>query len=172
VIWTRVYDPLRTPAHWTDLIRAGQYAVFLFDIRTHVPRDAAGLFLADGGGDVAICASLDDAVEFARSVVARHPELCAEVYDDTGKSSEPLRVIYDPSVQGRYQGRPVARRETVWGLVFLVCGVSLFVVDLRHEFAWIWGYVIGLKMVIIGSALLVRGFAGLYEHRQSRRRSE
>jgi hypothetical protein len=165
VIWTRANDPLRHPAHWTEVIRRGQYAVFLFDIRTHVTRDAEGLFPAGGNPSIAICGDLDEALDFSRGVVARHSDLCAEIYDDTGKSGDPLQVIYDPSVEGRHRGLPVARRETGWGAVVFVCGISLIAVDIRHDLAWIWGYVLGLKMVIIGTALMIRGFAGLYEHR-------
>jgi hypothetical protein len=165
-IWTRVYDPLRIPAHWTELIEAGQFAVFVFDIRTHVARDADGRFCAAGEVCVAICASLHEAVDCARKVVAPHPELCCEIYDHMGKSGEPLQVVYDPSVEGRHQGRPFARRETVWGSLIFLSGVGFIVVDLRHDLLWIWGYVIGLKMVIIGCAFLVRGLAGLYEHRR------
>jgi len=158
VLWTRLNDPLRIPAHWTEIIRPGQYAVFVYDIRTHVTRDAS----------VALCDDLAEAVAFAGSVVAAHPELCCEVYDHEGKSNEPIQVIYAPSVEGRCQGRPVARRATVWGSVILLGTVVLLGVDIRHGLAWIWGYVIGLKLLVIGVSLLVRGLAGLYEHREGR----
>jgi hypothetical protein len=139
--------------------------VFLFDIRTHVARDVEGQFPAGGNVSAAICDDLDEARAFAGGVVARHPELCCEIFDHEGKSGAPLQVVYDPTVQGRCQGRPVARRETAWGVTVFACGVALIAVDLRHDLAWIWGYVIGLKMVLVGTGLLVRGVSGLCQHR-------
>ena len=39
------------------------------------------------------------------------------------------------------------------------------VIDVRREFSWIWGYVIGIKLVIVGGVLLIRGVVGLIENR-------
>jgi hypothetical protein len=137
--------------------------VFVFEIRTHVPRDAEGRFPADGESCVAICDDRNEAVACAEGVVARHPELCCEVYDHEGKSGEPLQVVYNPAVEGRYRGRPLERRITAWGSAVFLCGATLIAVDFRHGLAWIWGYVLGLKMLIVGTGLLVRGLAGLLE---------
>lgn len=97
--------------------------------------------------------------------MARHPELCCEIYDHEGKSGEPLQVVYNPAVEGRYRGRPLERRITIWGSVVFSCGAALIVVDIQHGLAWIWGYVLGLKMLVVGTGLLVRGLSGLYEGR-------
>jgi len=50
VIWTRILDPSRTPEHWTELIRPGQFAVFVFDAGTHVARDREGKPFDGGPG--------------------------------------------------------------------------------------------------------------------------
>jgi len=141
--------------------------VFVFDIRTHVARDAEGRFSPDGEASVAICDDRNEALECARDVVARHPETCCEIYDHEGKSDEPLQVVYNPAVEGRYRGRPHARRIIAWGSGVFLCGAALIAVDFRHGLAWIWGYVLGLKMLVVGTGLLVRGLAGLYERRKS-----
>jgi hypothetical protein len=164
--WVRVYDPDRKPAHWSEIIRSGQYAVFLFDARTHVLRNADGKYPARGEASVAICADLQEAVGLSNSLVAAHPDLCCEIYNHEGMSGDPLQVIYNPAVRGRYVGRPVARRETLWGIALCLCSVGFIVADFRHDLAFIWGYVIGLKLLIVGCVLVVRGVLGLYEHRR------
>ncbi len=160
---TRTYDPARVPAHWTELIRPGQYAVFIYDARTHVARDAEGAWLDEPS--IALCGDLSEAMSFANDVVARLPELCCEIYDHEGKSKDPLQVIYNPAVRGRYQGLEYARRETLWGSMTLLIGIAFIVTDARRDLAWIWGYVIGLKLTLVGGSFLVRGLVGWYEHR-------
>jgi len=46
----------------------------------------------------------------------------------------------------------------------------LIAVGMRRDLAWIWGYVLGLKMVVVGIGLLVRGLTGLYEHSKAEKR--
>jgi len=166
LIWIRIYDPFRTPAHWTSLVRPGQFAVFIYDARTHVARDAEGRrFDSSGGISIALCGDLPEAIHFAGEVVAGHSELCCEIYDHEGKSKDPLQVIYNPAVRSRYRGLKYSKRETFWGSVVLLCGVALIIVDFARDLAWIWGYVIGLKLTVVGGSFLVRGCVGWYEHR-------
>jgi hypothetical protein len=162
--WTRLYDPARTPDHWTQIISQGEYAVFILAAGNRMPRDREGRPFSSGGESVAICADFDDAVDFADTIVARHPELCAEIYDHEGKSGEPLRVVYEPSVRGKYEGRPYAKRETAWGLAIISCGIAFVIFDVRQSLAWMWGYIIGAKLIIIGGSFLIRGLIGLYAH--------
>ncbi len=164
-IWIRLYDPNRIPAHWTEIIREGEYCLFLLDAADRTPRDSEGRPFSSGDQSVAICRSLAEAVELANTVVARHPELCAQIYDHHGKSGDPLRVIYEPSVRGKYEGRPYAKREAFWGLLLASCGTGFIVYDARHDLKWMWGYLIGMKLFIVGGSFLVRGLVGLYEHR-------
>lgn len=160
---TRIYDPARVPAHWTELILPGQFAVFIYDARTRVARDAEGGWL--NAPSLALCGDLTEAVSFAMDVVARQPDLCCEIYDHEGKSKDPLRVIYNPAVRGKYHGLGYAKRETLWGSITLLLGITFIVTDARRDLAWIWGYVIGVKLTLVGGSFLVRGLVGLYEHR-------
>jgi hypothetical protein len=164
--WTRTYDPARNPAHWTELVRAGQYAVFVFDAHTHVARDAEGRPFEPGEcPSLAICDDLPEAVGFATEVVTRYPALCGEVYDHEGKAKEPLQVIYNPAVRGKYAGLQYAKRQTLWGSLALLCGLAFAVHDFMLNLAWIWGYVIGVKLTLIGGFRLAQGLIGWHEHR-------
>jgi len=172
LIWTRLNDPDRTPPHWTGIVRAGQYVVFISDARSRAPRDQEGRpFCAPDGTETGQCAALcDDAIEaqrFAHDVAARHHELCCEIYDYEGKSKPPLTTIYDPSVRSRYVGAVHARRLSALGIVLMCFGGVFVAIDVRHDLAWIWGYVIGLKCLLLGGALTTRGFLERREFRDN-----
>jgi hypothetical protein len=164
--WTRTYDSARTPPHWTELVCPGQYAVFVFDAQSHVARDSEGQRFDSGDNiSIALCDDLVDAIHFAADVVARHSELCCEIYDHEGKAKDPLEVVYNRAVRSKYRGLKYSRRETFWGSVVLLCGIALIAVDASRDLAWIWGYVIGMKLTLVGGAFVVRGSVGWYEHR-------
>ena len=169
MIWTRLYDPDRTPDHWTELIHEGDYCVFLLEASDRTPRDMDGNAFSPGQEAVAICGDLDDASRLANSIVKLHPQLCAEIYDHTGKSGEPLQVVYEPSVRGKYVGRPFAKREALRGMAILAAGIFFIVLDVRHDLRWMWGYILGLKLTVVGGSFTARGLIGLYEHRAERR---
>ncbi len=153
----RVYDPARTPAHWLEIIQPGQFSVFVLD----ASRRAA----APGDPSVEIAPDFDTAIRFAEDVVARDPSLCCEIYDHSGKAGEPLRTVYEPSVRGKYEGRPRARKE-MWIGVGILAVASVFIAyDVKRDLTWLWGYIIGLKLSIIGGAFLVRGISRYLEAR-------
>jgi hypothetical protein len=165
MFWTRLYDPSRTPAHWSKIICEGEYSVFFLNADNRTPRDLDGRQFSEGEESVAICRDLDEAAAFGHATVARHPELCAEIYDHEGKSGEPLRVVYEPSVRGRYTGRPYAKREAMQGGLIVSLGMVFIAFDIHRDLTWMWGYILGAKLVLVGGSFLVRGIAGLYEHR-------
>jgi hypothetical protein len=168
-MWLKLNDSARTPAHWLEIIRPGEFSVFVLDADNRVPKDFDGREFRDGDAAVEIASDFDEAVHFAEGVVARHPELCCEIYGSEGKSGEPLRTVYDASVRGKYEGLPVAKRETAIG-VALIFVASLFIIyDALHDLRWMWGYIIGAKLLIIGGSYLVRGTAWLLEHRLDQR---
>jgi len=164
--WIRLYNPARKPDHWSQIIQPGECCVFVMTAGTRQPRDAQGRVFRAGEECAAICEDKTEAFGFANETVARHPELCAEIYDHQGKAGEPLAVVYEPSVRGRYEGsRPCSKRETTWGGLMLAAGACFIVYDARHDLAWLWGYIVGLKLTLVGTAFLVRGLIGLHQHR-------
>lgn len=167
MIWIRINDPNRIPSHWLDLIRDGQYAVFVIDARTRLARDYDGKpFGPNGEACAAICEDRASAIEFARRTVNQHPEVCCEIYNHEGKTGAPLEVIYEDSVRGKYIGLPVAKRETIRGSLLISCGIAFIALDVARDLLWMWGYIVGLKLCLIGGSFLVRGITGIYEHRK------
>ncbi len=140
-------------------MRPGQFAVFPVDLKFHRLHDESGT-LAGADPLVAVYPSLGEAEAHANEIVARFPALFCEIYDHEGKVKEPVRVIYNASVKGKYVGRPAAWRFTYWGAFILACGVALVTVDGLHDWHLIWGYVIGNKLILAGGALLLRGLLG------------
>jgi hypothetical protein len=163
-MWLKLVDPGRVPSHWLEIIQPGQYCVFILDASVRVPKDFNGHEFQDGEAAVEIAPDLASAEQFALTVVTRHPELCCEIYGSEGKSGEPIRTVYESSVRGRYEGLPWAKRQAAIGATIISVGIALIVYDARHELRWMWGYIIGAKLLIIGGSFLVRGIAGICEH--------
>ena len=161
----RLYDPSRSPEHWLQIIRPGQYAVFILDAKSRGARDPEGRSFAEGEASVEVTPDLIEAERFAVQIVEEHPGLCCEVYDHEGKSGEPIRTIYHPATRGKYEGVPLARRQTGFGLLLLAVAMVFVAYDAAHDLRWMWGYIVGLKLTVIGGSFLIRGLAGLYEHR-------
>jgi hypothetical protein len=159
VIWTRTYDP--------DLVRPGQHAVFVLDASTRAACHTEGQRLTSNEpASIALCDDLPDATSFAIDLVTRHPNLCCEIYDHEGKSNEPLQRIYNPAVRGKYEGLPYAKRLTFWGSLTFLCGAAFIAYDLRRDLTWLWGYIIGLKLLTTGGFCLAHGLLGWNQHRR------
>ena len=174
MIWTRLYDPCRTPSHWTEIVRQELFVVFICDAGSQAPRDADGrpFCAADGsetGHCAALCEDVAEARNFARQVVARHPELCCRIYDYQGKAGPPLEVVYGPDVRHRYTGLAHARRQALCGAALACAGITLVAIDVSHDLLWIWGYVFGLKCLILAGIFLSRGFLEWREFRHEGR---
>ena len=166
--WIKLHDPARTPPHWLDSIQPGEYAVFILNARSRLATNDAGQPFRTGEASTRICPDLPSAIVFAESVVDAHPELCCQIYDSTGKSGDPIETVYNPSEQGKYVGLPVAKRELLIGCCLIAAAIPFIVYDARHELAWLWGYVVGLKLTVVGSTFAIRGTAGIIEHHRAR----
>jgi len=164
VIWTRIIDPSRTPEHWTELIHPGQFAVFVFDAATHVARDRDGKPFDEDHVSIALCDDFAEAEAFAKELVGRMSVLVCEIYDHEGKSKEATRV-YNPAVRHKYVGLRYSKRQTFWGSLVFACGLAFVVRDFMRDLTWIWGYVIGLKLMTVGGFRLGQGLVGWYENR-------
>jgi hypothetical protein len=154
----RVYDPARTPAHWLEIIQPGQYSVFVLAAGRRTP--------PPGEAYVEIAPDFETALKFAEETVAQDPSLCCEIYDHRGKAGEPLQTVYEPSVRGKYEGRPRARKEMLAGVGLLAVALTVIAYDVKRDLTWFWGSIIGIKLTIVGGAFLVRGVSRYIEARR------
>lgn len=162
--WIRLFDPERKPAHWSEIARPGQFVVFVADAESRSPRDPDARPFHEGPS-AALCNDLTEAREFARDTVARHPELCCEIHDYLGKTNPPVETVFDSSVRDRYTGRKRAKRQMMVGAFLICAGIVLSIIDFRHHLTWLWGYIIGLKCLILGVTQMTQGFAEWHECR-------
>jgi hypothetical protein len=154
------FNSVNSASHWTELLEPGQYALFVFDTRTRTPRNADGSIPGPEGKSLAFLESLEKAVAFANDLVSSDPAVYCEIYDHPGEYGQPLETIRDTVFRDDYF-RARARKELIGGAALLVCGVILAAIDFHRDLQWIWGYVIGLKCMIVGISLMVAGVVGL-----------
>ena len=94
----RLHDPGRTPASWTDIVQAGQWAVFSKLADSGASCDADGRpFATASDATCLIFDSLDEARRFCLEQVARITSVCFEIFDSAGRTNPPILVIVHPS---------------------------------------------------------------------------
>jgi hypothetical protein len=141
--------------HWTSRIRSGQYALFIRDRDTCVPIAAEGQFAAHHF--VAIFDSLPEARASGEEVCAKHPRARCDIYDSEGLANDPVESIYNAAVRQNYVGPKPARRRLYSGVAAVCVGIVLIAWDVHRDLLFMWGYIVGVKMVLIGGAAAVQG---------------
>ena len=152
------------------MVRAGQYVVFTYDVDSRTPRDLEGGQFIAGPGEadpaaVAVCDSRKEAELLAFEVTERHPDLYCEIYDHEGKGKDPVASIFHPSGLAKHRGPIYARRQALIGAGFLTLGTTLASVDFHYHMKFIWGYILGLKCLVLGGTFMVRAFCEWFESR-------
>jgi hypothetical protein len=139
--------------HWSSAIRPGQYAAFLRDRDRSVPLTA----------DVTIFDSLAEARVWGEEICARHSRARCDIYDSEGLANEAVESIYNASVRGNYVGPKPARRRLYAGLAAVCVGIFLIAWDVHRDLLFLWGYIVGIKMVLVGGSVAVQGALMLRE---------
>jgi hypothetical protein len=141
--------------HWSSAIQPGQYAAFLRDRDTSVPLSADGQFAAHNS--VAIFDSLSEARAWGEDICARHSKVRCDIYDSEGLANDAVESIYNAAVRGNYEGPKPARRRLYRGLAAVCAGIVLIAGDVHRDLLFMWGYILGVKMVLIGGAVAIQG---------------
>jgi hypothetical protein len=140
--------------------------VFLSDWRTGTLIDEAGQEAGDRS-TAPVFDSLVEAEAYAEQLVAGKPSVCAGIYDHLGRSGDPLRQIYHSSVRARFDPARRARRY-VWIGSALLCAFAVWaLVGRRSNEHFLWFYLFGMKFLVLGSILFIRGLAFFIERRYS-----
>jgi hypothetical protein len=133
--------------HWSSVIRPGQYAAFLRDRDTSAPLS----------NDVTIFDSLPEAHAWGETICAAHPRARCDIYDSDGLANDAVESIYNAAVRGNYVGPKPARRRLYGGLAAVCVGSALIAWDVHRDLLFLWGYILGVKMVLVGGALAIQG---------------
>ena len=145
--------------------------VFICDARSQVPRDADGRpFSAADGSEAPPCAAL---CGMQRRRGISHGRLSRAIRISAAgftipKASPGLRLKrFTIRVCATGTWAPLMPGGWHWGGAALACvGIALVAIDASRDLAWIRGYVIGLKCLILGGVFLSRGFIERREFRK------
>lgn len=152
----KVYDKLRKPRNWNEILSDSQCAVFFRRADSEAPLTSEGVpvpsfrdctfFLFD---------RLADAREFCETKVRQHPELCAEIYDSKGKARTPLLTIVHPSVRAKDELSPSSvRKRKILAVVLFLGAIPMIWWDWKAGGVLILPTFLGINMVFLGLRLL------------------
>jgi hypothetical protein len=144
--------------HWSSAIHPGQYAAFLRDRDTSVPLTADSVTIFD---------SLPEARAWGEDLCAQHPRARCDIYDSEGLAKDAVESIYNAAVRDNYVGPKPARRRLYWGLAVMCVGSALIAWDVHRDLLFIWGYIVGVKMVLVGGSLATQGVLMLRDLREN-----
>lgn len=136
------------------MIRSGQYALFIRDRDTSIPLSGDGRFAPRNS--VAIFDSLSEARASAEEICAKYPRARCDIYDSQGLANDPVESIYNAAVRENYVGPKPARRRLYWGTAAVFAGIVLIAWDVHRDLRFLWGYILGFKMLLIGGAAVAQ----------------
>lgn len=151
----KVYDPVRRPRHWNELLAPSQCAVLFRRVNSETPLAPDGTPVANFRDCTFILFDrLEDAQHFCEERVARHPEMCCEVFDCEGRAKPPLLTIVHPSAAKKDTLSAAAvRKRTIAAFVLFVIALPLIWWDWHSGSRLILPTVLGINMIFIGLRL-------------------
>ena len=164
-------DRTRVPPNWTDLIRPGQYAVFLSDIESSAPVSSDG-FPVNSASEFfcLIFDSLTDAESYCQRAVSQTRSLKCEIFDSAGRVNPPVAVLVNPEFAHKLDTEASARRLVRWGFVAIAISLPLFWYAWRNNAGVVWWPVfLGINSVFAGLRLIQWGH-GLKEELRYRQK--
>ena len=172
----KLYDRGRTPANWMQIIQAGEFAVFHYDLNHGAITDAGGTFPAAGEETCGIFSSLEEAEEYCRLKVAESSSLRCEIYDSAGKAKPPLAVVVNPTLARKLDVSPTsARNKLILGTLLCLASLGFFYWDYREaRGSMMFLYtLIGINLAAGGFRVILWGLGVREQLReQQRRRAE
>jgi hypothetical protein len=89
-----LYDRTRVPPNWIELVRPGQYAVFLSDVESSAPLSIDGTPVSSASEYFCLlCDSLAEAEDYCREAVIKIRRLKCEVFDSAGRANAPVATL-------------------------------------------------------------------------------
>jgi hypothetical protein len=148
-----IYDPKRTPPHWTELLAPSQYAVFQHATET-------GLHVSPGGTRSETCLifdNLEEAKGYCASRVEQAQDITCEIFDRTGRASSPIESYVHRSVEMKKNS--VFRSRFFWAHIMTVLALVGLLIDWRSEFVRMWPTILGLKFLTLAILFYAWGLA-------------
>lgn len=173
MIVLRLYDPARTPASWTEIIRGGQFVAFAKRVATGAPCDEQGQpFRTVEDTTCLLFNGLAQAKAYCEAQVNRVPIVRFEIFDSAGRVNAPLYVIVHPTKIGQLEGnrRGVRLRTGAAILFLLIAALSFWYNFHAGRGAQIFPTILGINLVVVAARLLQlnRSFAHAERVRKER----
>jgi hypothetical protein len=151
-----------------EALREGQAVVFLANARSEILLDSDGK-PANGATSIPVFESIGEAEDYAERTVQRMPTVCAEIYDHRGRGGDPLERVYHESLRKHFDPERRARRYAWTGGCLLgIFAIWAVVAANRSNQHFLWFYLIGVKLLTLGTILFVRGMGFFIERRGGR----
>ena len=172
----KLYDRGRIPANWMQIIQAGEFAVFHYDLQRGAMTDAGGTFPAAGEETCGIFSSLQEAEDYCRWKVTESRSLRCEIYDSAGKAHPPLAVVVNPTLARKLDVSPAsARNKLIFGTLLCLGSLAFFYWDYREARGSMMFLftLIGINLAVGGFRVILWGLGVREQLReQQRRRAE
>lgn len=156
----KLYDPARKPAEWTDLVHAGQFAVFHSDVATDMEKAPDGRYLKPV--DESVCLvfdSLAEAEAYCEARIEAIPSLRCDIYDHTGKS-RPAMLTFVSKAQLK-----APAQRAYWGWALIATSIPLFWIEWHWHGTLVVPMVVGFNMIFAGLRLVYWGKGGTEKRR-------
>jgi|SRR5450631_2072901 len=166
-----LYDRTRVPPNWTQLIRPGQYAVFLTDVESSAPVSQAGTPIPSACEYFCwLFDTLPEAETYSQQAVKNLRRLKCEIFDSAGRANPPVAVFVNPEFAHKLDTEASARRLVRWGFAALAISPPLFWYAWKNgaSVVW-WPILLGINAVAAGLRLIQWGH-GLKEELRYRRK--
>ena len=153
-----LHDRTRVPPNWTDLIRPGQYAVFLSDVQSSAQVTTDGLPLPSASEYFCLIFDTLPAAETYCQQAVQSFRLKCEVFDSAGRVNAPVAVFVNPEFAHTLDTEASARRLVRWGFAALAISPPLFWYAWKHGagIVW-WPILLGINAVFAGLRLIQWG---------------
>jgi hypothetical protein len=163
VLRLKLYDHTRKPAEWTNLVHAGQYAVFHSDIATDVEKTPDGRYLKPGEDSTCLVFdSLAEAESYCEAKVEEIANLRCDIYDHTGKSRPPMLTY----VNKAHVKAPA--RRVYWGWALVAASLPLFWIEWHWHGTLVVPMVVGINLVFAGLRMVYWGKGGSEKRKATR----
>ena len=168
----RLYDYMREPQGWMQIIRPTEFAAFATLADSGAVCDADGVPTSAEDSSCIIFDTLPDAEAFCRERVAHIPSLHFEILDAAGRSRPPLFTIVHPSRAAALDGSPAKmRRNTYTAIALAAVGPPLIWFDWAvHEGVLIMPTILGINAMFIAVRLLIMNRIHISKERSRRER--
>lgn len=171
MIALKLYDPVREPADWTEILRPGQYVVFAKTIDTGAPCDDKGRpFPTPEDTTCLLFDSLAETKTYCQQQIEHAANVRFEVFDSSGRANPPLLVVVHPSRLARLEGNPSGirlRNRTATALV--LAAAASFWYDFEHGASTrFFPTLLGINLVVVAARLLQLNKS--YQHAERARR--